>query len=156
MDIKIVEIKDEKLKPFYANNILRRLPEWFGNEQALSDYVTSVTKLPFWAAVDQNGDCVGFMTVKIHYGITGDIFVCGVLPEYHNKGIGKKLITLIEDYLKHIGCKFMIVKTLSEAANYEPYERTRQFYIKVGFEKLITLTEMWDADNPCLVMIKKL
>ncbi len=62
----------------------------------------------------------------------------------------------VEDYFKQSGCKYIIVKTLSETANYEPYERTRQFYLKVGFEQLITLTEIWDAENPCLIMIKKI
>ncbi len=55
-----------------------------------------------------------------------------------------------------LNCKYMIVKTLSEQARSEPSERTRKFYLKVGFEELITLTEMWDENNPCLIMIKKL
>ncbi|MGI6669785.1 MAG: GNAT family N-acetyltransferase [Acetivibrionales bacterium] len=156
MNIKIDEIQENNMKSFYANKILRRLPAWFGNEKALCDYVNRVAELPFWAAVDQDGNCVGFMSVKIHYGTTGDIYVCGVLPEYHGKGIGKKLMNTAEDYFKKNGCKYIIVKTLSEKANYEPYERTRKFYLSVGFEQLITLTEMWDAENPCLIMIKKI
>lgn len=156
MNIKIVEIQEKNMKSLYADKILRRLPEWFGNEKALCDYVVGVADLPFWVAVDQDGNCVGFISVKIHYGITGDIYVCGVLPEHHNKGIGKKLMNTVEDYFKQSGCKYIIVKTLSETANYEPYERTRQFYLSVGFEQLITLTEIWDAENPCLIMIKKL
>lgn len=39
---------------------------------------------------------------------------------------------------------------------YEPYEQTRKFYESIGFEPLITLTEMWDEENPCLIMIKML
>lgn len=144
------------MKSFYANNILRRLPEWFGNEQAVCDYVNGVAELPFWAAFDQDGNCTGFMSVKIHYDITGDIYVCGVLPEYHRKGIGKKLMDTAEDYLKKSGCKYIIVKTLSDKVHYEPYERTRQFYAKAGFTKLITLTEMWDEENPCHIMIKNI
>ncbi|WP_425757495.1 hypothetical protein ACPW7J_04010 [Ihubacter sp. rT4E-8] len=34
---------------------------------------------------------MGFFSVKIHYSHTGDIFVCGVLPEYQHSGIGKML-----------------------------------------------------------------
>lgn len=30
------------------------------------------------------------------------------------------------------------------------------FYKSVGFEPLITLTEMWDEENPCLIMLKVL
>lgn len=156
MSIRIVEVNDEKLKSVYTENILRGLPEWFGNEKGIYEYTTNVVKLPYWIALNQEGHCVGFISVKTHYGHTGDIYVCGVLPEYHNKGIGKKLFASAEEYFVNKGCKYVIVKTLSEIAKYEPYERTRNFYLKVGFEPLITLTEMWDEENPCLIMIKKL
>lgn len=36
------------------------------------------------------------------------------------------------------------------------YEKTRTFYKSVGFEPLITLTEMWDEEIPCLIMLKVL
>lgn len=49
-----------------------------------------------------------------------------------------------------------MVETLSEKAEYAPYEKTRLFYEGVGFEPLITLTDMWDEENPCLIMIKTL
>jgi hypothetical protein len=55
-----------------------------------------------------------------------------------------------------IGCKYVIVKTLSDTDPYEPYARTRAFYRSVGFTPLLTLTEMWDEENPCLIMIKTL
>lgn len=156
MDIRIIKIHERKMKSLYSEKVLRRLPEWFGNEKALCDYVIGVADLPFWAAVDQDGNCVGFISIKIHYGTTGDVYVCGVLPEYHKKGIGKKLMNSAEDYLKQSGCKYVIVKTLSEMADYEPYERTRKFYLKVGFEPLITIKEIWDEENPCLIMIKRI
>lgn len=63
------------------------MPEWFGNKAALDEYVVKVTELPYWAALNEENKCIGFMSVKIHYGHTGDIFVCGVLPEYHYNGI---------------------------------------------------------------------
>lgn len=156
MSIKIVEITDEKSKSVHTDNILRGLPKWFGNEKNIDLYTTSVAKLPYWIAVNQEGHCVGFISVKIHYGHTGDIYVCGILPEYHNKGIGKKLFASAEEYFVNNGCRYIIVKTLSEIAKYEPYERTIKFYLNIGFEPLITLTEMWDEENPCLIMIKKL
>jgi ribosomal protein S18 acetylase RimI-like enzyme len=156
VNIRIVEIGDGKKKTAYAEKVLRSLPEWFGNEKALCDYVKDVSELPFWGALDENENCIGFVSVKTHYGHTGDIYVCGIMPEYHDKGIGKRLFTAAEEYFKQNNCKYIIVKTLSEEANYEPYERTRLFYLSFGFEQLITLTEMWDEENPCLIMIKKL
>lgn len=55
-----------------------------------------------------------------------------------------------------MAANYVLVKTLSDAIDYEPYARTRKFYTSVGFESLITLTEMWDEENPCLIMFKSL
>ena len=156
MTVKIVEIENAGEKSQYAEEILRGLPEWFGNEKSLCEYVKNVACLPFWIALDQDEKCIGFISVKIHYEHTGDIYVLGVLPEYHRKGAGKMLMARAEEYFKENGCRYIIIKTLSEIANYEPYERARKFYKKVGFEELITLAEMWDTENPCLIMIKKI
>jgi len=82
--------------------------------------------------------------------------VCGVLPEYHRSGIGKALYNIAEAYLIQNSCKYVVVKTLSDTVIYQPYVRTREFYKSIGFKPLITLTEMWDEKNPCLVMVKTL
>ena len=88
---KIIEVNDGAIKSLYTRAILESLPEWFGNNNALDEYVEKVAKLPYWAALDQDYRCIGFFAVKTHYGNIGDIYVCGVLPEYQNKGIGKKI-----------------------------------------------------------------
>lgn len=152
--IVFAAIEDGAAKSAYARAVLEKLPEWFGNRTALNEYVAAVAGLPFWAALDGSGACAGFFAAKTHYGHTGDIFVCGVLPEYQRMGIGKALYAMAEEYFAGAGCKYVIVKTLSDAVGYEPYARTRSFYKSVGFEPLITLTEMWDEANPCLIMFK--
>lgn len=155
-NVIIIEIKDSLTKSAYTKEVLEKLPEWFGNKQALDNYAVKAAELSYWAALNKENKCIGFFTVKIYYGHTGDIFVCGVLPEYHRNGIGKALYNIAESYLIQNGCKYIIVKTLSDAVSYQPYDRTREFYKSLGFEPLITLTEMWDDENSCLVMIKPL
>jgi len=155
-EISIVEIKDCHTKSVYTKAILEKLPEWFGNKQALDDYVVMVKELPYWVALNKKNNCIGFFSVKIHYGHTGEIFVCGISPEYQRGGIGKTLYNTTEAYLIQNGCKYVIVKTLSDAISYKPYTITREFYKRVGFEPLVTLTEMWDDENPCLIMLKSL
>lgn len=155
-EFTVSEITENAKKSSYTREVLENLPEWFGNRESLEEYVENVSGLPYWAAFDNDGKCLGFFSVRIHYGHTGDIFVCGVLPEYHHAGIGKALYHAAEKYFIKSGCKYVIVETLSDKADYEPYARTRRFYESVGFEPLITLTEMWDANNPCLIMFKSL
>ena len=152
----VAEIIEEERKSSFTKTVLELLPDWFGNKAALNDYVEQVKKFPYWAAFNQDNQCVGFFSVKIHYSHTGDIFVCGVLPKYQHSGIGKMLYNAVEKFFVNNGCKYAVVKTLSDIVNFEPYEKTRRFYTSIGFESLLTLTEMWDEDNPCLIMIKLL
>lgn len=152
----IMELHGREEKSACARAVLESLPDWFGNKESLEEYVRGVCDLPFWAALDGEGNRLGFFSVRIHYGHTGDIYVCGVRPEYHRMGLGRALYDSAERFFLEKGCKYAMVETLSEKVNYEPYEKTRRFYESVGFEPLITLTEMWDENNPCLIMIKAL
>lgn len=155
-EFSIIEINDSEKKYHYTKEILEKLPDWFGNEQSNEEYAEGSRECPYWAAFDNEQNCIGFFALKVHYSYTGDIYVCGVLPEYHNKGIGKAIYKEVEQFFVKKDCKYVIVKTLSEKANYEPYDKTRKFYESIGFESLITLTEMWDEENPCLIMIKQI
>ena len=155
MDYNVFEIKENDKKTEFTNLILRMLPEWFGNEKGILDYVNSVHNFPYWSAFDKN-KCIGFFSIKIHYNRTGDIYVCGVDPNYHGKGVGTLLYKESENYCIKNKCKYIIVKTLSEIVQYEPYLKIKEFYKKMGFSELLTLTEMWDEENPCLIMIKNL
>lgn len=155
-EFRIVSIQDARIKSAYTKMVLERLPDWFGNQMALEEYITKVAEFPYWAALNGENNCVGFFSAKIHYAHTGEIFVCGVLPEYHRFGIGKALYQKAEQYFSEQGCKYVVVKTLSDTIECYPYAKTRSFYKSMGFEQLITLTEMWDEDNPCLIMIKPL
>jgi ribosomal protein S18 acetylase RimI-like enzyme len=133
VEYKILEIKDNGKKEEYTGKILRKLPEWFGNEEALLEYVNTVNKYPFFAAFDEE-NCIGFFSGKIHYNRTGDIYVCGIAPEYHGKGIGTLLYKELEKYFIENSCEYVIVKTLSEVSQYEPYLKTKKFYTKMGFK----------------------
>ena len=155
-NIRFAEINDPNRKSNFTLNILNQLPQWFSDKKAVKEYAKKVRELPFWAALNEQNICAGFLAAQTHYGHTAEIYVCGVAPEYQHKGIGKQLYYLIEKHFEEIGYKHVIVKTLSDKADSKEYAETRKFYTNVGFEPLITLTEMWDEKNPCLIMIKKL
>jgi ribosomal protein S18 acetylase RimI-like enzyme len=150
-----MEITDNNRKAEYANYILRKLPEWFGIEESLLEYVNTVYKYPFWAAFDNN-NCIGFFSGKIHHNRTGDIYVCGIDPNYHRKGIGTLLYKELEKYCIKNECEYIIVKTVDEIDINKSYGKTVKFYKSIGFKELITFPEVWDKNNPCLIMIKKL
>jgi GNAT superfamily N-acetyltransferase len=80
----------------------------------------------------------------------------GIFPQYHRKGIGKKLIEEVEIHLKNEGVKMLQVKTISEERDCKFYAKTRQFYKAVGFIPLEVFPKLWDEANPCLQLVKQI
>jgi len=152
-EIQKILAPDEKSR--ICDDILRALPDWFGDEESVVDYVKQVQPLPFFIVSDK-GRLVGFVAVLPHNAHTAEVCVMGVLHEYHRKGIGKMLIDRCEDYCKKNKMEFLTVKTLDESRNWEPYERTRKFYLSMGFKPLEVFPLLWGESNPCLFMAKHL
>ena len=151
--IKIVDIQLPDEKSSVCNNILRALPDWFGNEESIIDYVEKVIDMPFIVAYDDDR-AIGFVAIKTHNEFTAEVCVIGVLDSYHRQGVGEKLIKACEMFCHNNQKEFLTVKTLDASANYEPYDKTRNFYIKMGFKPLEVFPLHWDNENPCLFMAK--
>jgi ribosomal protein S18 acetylase RimI-like enzyme len=49
----------------------------------------------------------------------------------------------------------MQVKTLGPSRPDEHYAKTRAFYEALGFRPLEEFKQIWDENNPCLVMVKR-
>ena len=151
IDIREVISPDEKSK--ICNDVLRALPSWFGIESSIVDYTKDVQSMPFYAAFDCDIP-VGFVAIKRHNSDTAEVYVMGILKDYHRKGIGRKLIELCEEYCIDNKMTFLTVKTLDESRESKSYENTRLFYLSVGFKPLEVFPLLWDESNPCLFMAK--
>lgn len=135
--------------------ILRALPQWFGIEDATLWYIRAAGANPTFLAVD--GELtVGFLTVTRHSPASAEIYVMGVLPDYHRKGIGRLLLEAAERDLRQDGVRFLQVKTLSDKHPDEGYKRTRAFYEAMGFVLLEEFPELWGIENPCWQLVKAL
>lgn len=149
----IQEITLSEEKAYICNTILRALPDWFGIESAIVAYVEEVQSMPFFAAFDDD-KLVGFIAIKKHNPYTYEVYVMGVLQEYHRHGVGKKLIQFCESFCRDNEAEYLTVKTLDESRENESYEKTRQFYLAMGFRPLEVFPLLWDKENPCLFMAK--
>lgn len=151
--IELTTEPEEKSK--ITNTILRSLPDWFGIEETIQNYVQAVRKQLFYTLYDQDRP-IGFLSIKSHNPYTAEIHVMGILQEYHRKGLGTKLVEHAERDLKNQGYKFLMVKTLGESHPDPNYQKTRAFYRKVGFYPLEEIKEIWGERNPCLIMMKSI
>lgn len=153
MDIRM--ITDGKQKMEITGEILDDLPEWFGIDEAKQEYVNESEQLKMWVAYVEE-EAVGFITLKQHFQMSGEVYVMGVKKAYHRQQIGTLLMETLQDWCKTHAVQFLQVKTLSDASNDAGYAKTRAFYHACGFVPLEVFVKLWDEWNPCLVMVKKL
>ncbi len=138
-----------------CERILRSVPEWFGIESALQQYVNDVQRLPtFLASAD--GEIVGFLSVREHFPESAEIHVMAVARDRHRQGLGRALLDAAETWLGARGCLYLQVKTVSPSRADESYARTRAFYGAMGFSPLEEFPTLWSEANPCLLMVKTL
>jgi GNAT superfamily N-acetyltransferase len=135
--------------------ILRALPGWFGIEEDILDYEREIEHLPTFLA-KADGSVHGFLSLKQHNPFSAEIFVMAVLPGVQRSGIGRVLADSAEEYARGLGVEYMQVKTLGPSNPDPGYAKTRAFYEAMGFRPLEEFKQIWDENNPCLVMVKQL
>jgi coenzyme F420-0:L-glutamate ligase/coenzyme F420-1:gamma-L-glutamate ligase len=152
--IRVEEVSDPAARSRLCEAILRGLPEWFGIESAVVDYVRGVAELPTFAArLGSADEPAGFLSLKLHSPQAAELYVLGVRRELHRRGIGSALVDAAEAHAAARGVELLQVKTLGPSHSSAEYEATRLFYEARGFVALEELPDLW-PDNPCLVMVK--
>jgi ribosomal protein S18 acetylase RimI-like enzyme len=135
--------------------ILRALPQWFGIEESLVQYVRDIEALPTFIA--RIGDvAAGFISIRQHFSESAEMHVLGVRPEFHRRGIGRALVEHVERWLIEQNIEYLQVKTLGPSRPCIEYDLTRKFYQAMGFRPLEEFKTLWSERNPCLVMVKGL
>jgi GNAT superfamily N-acetyltransferase len=135
--------------------ILRCLPEWFGIEEAILQYSSEIRHQPTFLA-ETSEIVAGFLNLKQHNPYTIEIHVMGIRPEFHRKGIGQALLDEAEKWAKSQGAEYMQVKTLGPSNSDPNYAKTRNFYLAMDFRPLEEFPQIWDENNPCLILVKRL
>ncbi|MCX6032150.1 MAG: GNAT family N-acetyltransferase [Chloroflexi bacterium] len=135
--------------------IVRSLPEWFGIEADIVHYAAAIDHLPTFLAGNPAG-AGGFLSLKQHNPYAAEVYVMGVRRECQRTGIGRRLLQDAEAWLRSQNVEYLQAKTLGPSDDDENYARTRAFYLAMGFRPLEECMQIWDAQNPCLILIKRL
>lgn len=145
-------IEDAEQKQAVVKRVLEALPEWFGMPDSLAEYVEKAREMPCFVEKEA-GEVIGFVSFLQTSECAGEVHVMGILPGWHRKGIGKRLIAACEDRCRKLSLPLLQVKTLDNRVGNAAYLRTYAFYRAMDFLPLEVLP-LWDERNPCLLMVK--
>lgn len=123
-------------------DIARALPQWF-DEDARQRAIPIDLRFQDGYVAEMDGELIGFITLYVAEGRV-NIGWMGVHPSHGRQGIGTKLIAAAEAYCREIGVYQLATYTLGDSVEYPPYEATRAFYVKQGFE----VYQRSQTDNP--------
>ena len=151
--VAIEEVKEEKQKMIAVSEVLKDLPEWFGIPESTQAYIEGAKDLRVWAAY-QESDVVGFISLSYSSEDCAEIDCLGVKKSFQGQGIGSQLLATLESEARK-QVDYLQVKTVAEGSN-KDYDRTNVFYRSVGFKKLEIFPQLWDPQNPCQILIKKI
>ena len=152
--MKIKQLTNNLEKQNVTRLILEALPDWFGIPEARENYITESTDKIFFCAYDKDKP-VGFLYLKETGNATVELYVMGVLIEYHRNGIGRELFNNAKKAASEKGYSFLQVKTV-QMGKYEEYDRTNKFYLSLGFKEFEMFPTLWDEWNPCQIYIMSL
>ncbi len=134
--------------------VLEALPDWFGIPEAREEYIEESDNKIFFCAFD-GGRPVGFLYLKETGRDTVELYVMGVLKEFHRKGIGRQLFNRAKKAANERGYSFIQVKTV-QMGKYKEYDSTNKFYLSLGFKEFEVFPTLWDEWNPCQIYIMSL
>jgi len=113
--------------------IAEELKEWFTPE-AIKNMRIDFEKNSLIVNTDK-GKVDGFLCYTTYSGKTLLIWM-GIARKAHRKGIGNRLLKWLEQETKKLNLYSIEVETLPDEIKYEPYNQTRNFYYKNGFERV--------------------
>jgi GNAT superfamily N-acetyltransferase len=120
-------------EPDYADvaAVVASLPEWF-DERARTTSIPIDIRHQQGFVAERQRKVLGFVTLYVAEGRL-NIGWLGVHRDVHRQGIGRLLLDHAADVARHMGVQALATYTLGDGVDYEPYERTRQFYFAQGF-----------------------
>jgi len=121
--------------------IAESLDDWF-NDDGIK-FIKQDLEFQRLIIAEADAEPVGFLSFFIYEGI-GYLGWIGLYERCHGSSAGEMLFLEFERIMKKSEINILQVKTLGESIDYPPYDRSRNYYKKMGFKK--HRTEI--TDNP--------
>ena len=123
-------------------------------DDMISDYLDNPATEEIWFTALENDKpiSIGFCAPEKLTEGTYNLYAIGVRRDIQAKGIGSKMMTFIEDYLRNKGHRILIVET----SGTDDFKLTRKFYEKLNYNKEAIIREFWKEGDDKVIFWKKL
>jgi N-acetylglutamate synthase-like GNAT family acetyltransferase len=88
---------------------------------------TRLATMTAFVAADQSGRVIGTVAGGTVDRSEGHLRGMAVLPDWQGRGVAERLLTIVEDHLRRLGCSRVTLDTT------EPLQRAAGFYRKHGY-----------------------
>lgn len=140
-----------KVKSIIDDN--QMFPSEFLDEMALGYFDQETDEMWFVMEQEEAGViAVAYCSPERMTEGTWNLLLIAVLRQFQGCGIGSKLMTFIEDKLKKLAVRVLLVET----SGLPEYELTRDFYPKCGYKQVAVIPEYYDAGDDKVVFWKPL
>ena len=123
-------------------------------DDMIDDYLENPNTDHIWFTVEIDNTILSIAycaPMKFTNG-TYNLYAIGVHNDHQGKGIGKKMMSYLENELKSSGHRNLIVETSGKDA----LALTREFYDKCEYRREATIKDFWDEGDDKVVFWKKL
>ncbi len=123
-------------------------------EDMISDYFTNPDNEELWfTAIDIDIPIsLGYCAPEKLTDGTFNLYAIGVKNNLQGKGIGKLMMTYIEEELRLRGHRILIVETSS----LDEFELTRKFYENLSYSKEAIIRDFWKEGDDKVIYVKRL
>jgi len=148
---KITQNDLQKLKEVIDSNEL--FPSDLLDEMS-SDFFTNESSLDVWftAELQDNPIAVAYFAPERMTVGTYNLYLIAIHKEFQGKGYGKEIMNFIEQYLKELNGRILIVET----SGLPEFELTRKFYDKCNYERAAVIKEFYQEREDKVIFWKKL
>ncbi len=148
MIIKSLETERERRS---CIELAKTLNIWF-NESGLKAMEQDLQSEQTFVAVEK-GHILGFITISSINERVLEILWMAVKSEFHRMGIGSEILHFIEKWAKARGYNLITVKTSGDLS-YSPYDKTRNFYERNGFLRVVLIDNYPEWGEEVLIYVK--
>lgn len=107
----------------------------------------------FWLTYEDRGvQALAYCAPERMTNGTWNLLLIAVHPERQSEGIGRQLMSYVEDQLKTIGVRVLLVET----SGTDEFVRTRSFYENIDYTSEARIRDYYDAGDDKIVFRKAL